>query len=208
MIPIHFAFVPVRAGLSVASLVVAGKRRRRGPVFSDHDVIPEKMKTDGSPTTPITDISAWEDRYVYCPLTLRRLDKNQRVIDTLEIPDAVATKVEREIKIASTEIVGADGEVFERINRGTYKVEFTFGIIAVENGQIVDRYPEEGMRSLIAFLDAGTELEVSSRFLDIFGIDRIVIEKYSTAQNTQSNYQTFSVEAEHDVIIDVANASY
>ena len=207
MIPIHFAFVPVRAGLSVASLVVAGKRRRRGTSFSDHDSLP-KMEPDGSLTPPITDISAWEDRYVYCPLTLRRLDKNQRVIDTLEIPDAVATKVEREIKIASTEIVGADGEVFERINRGTYKIEFTFGIIAVENGQIVDKYPEEGMRSLIAFLDAGTELEVSSRFLDIFGIDRIVIEKYSTAQNTQSNYQTFSVEAEHDVIIDVANASY
>ena len=209
MIPIRFAIVPIRTGLSVAGLIKGlQESRRRDSLLKDSTSLKDYFNKDGEQYLPLTPLAQWEDRYVYCPLTLRMLDEKERVIDTLEIADAVATKVSRTNKIETTEVVGGKGAVIERISRGNFEVGLTFGVVAVENGEIVDSYPEEGVRELTRFFDADNTLEVYSRFLELFDIDRVVGKKYEVGQQTQSNYQQMNVELLQDVPVDVTSAIY
>lgn len=100
-------------------------------------------------SSPITDKSYWEGRYVLCELTLRKQDGQ-----TLVINDAVCA-ISRAKNIVTTQMVGMDGTVKEYINEGDYQINIVVGVAAVRNGVIVDEYPEDGLRELRAFSTKG-----------------------------------------------------
>jgi hypothetical protein len=66
------------------------------------------------------------------------------------------------------------------------------------NGQIVDEYPKEGIRKIREFLDENKAVDVTSVFLSIFGIGRMVVTRFSLKQETASNRQTIEVRALSD----------
>ncbi len=210
MIPISFSFIAL-GGLATQA---AGKLRGLKPLQTGSAVSWESggnptlkpMRTgapvswEGSGNTiskqgvgvPITDKSYWADRYVYCDLTFEN-EKGERLV----MNDAVVS-LSRSRNIVSTRMVGMDGTVKEYISEGDYDINIVVGIVAVENGVIVDKYPEDGIRQVKAFLDRKTALGVHSVFLDLFDVNSIVVKSFSVTQNTASNYQVISISAVSD----------
>ena len=82
------------------------------------------------------------------------------------------------------------------------------GVAAVRNGVLVDEYPEEGIRVLRAFFDEKNAIGIHSVFLDLFGIDSVVIKEFSVSQNTASNYQSVSISAISDGEYNVYGTEY
>ncbi len=76
------------------------------------------------------------------------------------------------------------------------------------SGQIVDEYPAEGVRKVREFLDENKAVEVSSEFLKIFDIARMVVTRFSLKQETASNRQTLEVKALSDVDYEIKNTEY
>ncbi len=147
-----------------------------------------------SPSVPITDRSYWEGRYVLTELTLRKEDG-----ETLMINDAIVS-ITREKRIVRTPLVGLDGTIKEYICNGDYDISIAVGIVAVDAlGQIVDEYPSEGVRKVNEFLEENKAIEVSSEFLKIFEVGRMVVTRFSLKQETASNRQTLEVKALSDV---------
>lgn len=157
----------------------------------------------GDVSVPITDRSYWEGRYVLTEITIRKEDG-----DTMMINDATVT-VSLEKHIVRTALVGLNGTIKEYISNGDYDISLTVGIVAVDaSGNIVDEYPEEGIRRVREFLDENRALEVSSPFFDILGIDRMVVSKFSLRQDTHSNRQTIEVKALSDVDYEIKHTEY
>ena len=131
-------------------------------------------------SSPITDKSYWEGRYVLCELTLRKQDGQ-----TLVINDAVCA-ISRAKNIVTTQMVGMDGTVKEYINEGDYQINIVVDVAAVRNGDI----------------------DVHSVFLEIFAIGSIVIKNFSVSQDTASNYQSVSISAMSDGDYNVYSTEY
>ena len=143
-------------------------------------------------SVPITDRSYWESRYVLTEIVLRREDGR-----TLKINDATVN-ISREKHIVRTQLVGLNGTIKEYICDGDFSIGLTVGIVAVRDGVIVDEYPEEGIRQVREFLDENRAVDVSSTFFDLFGINRMVISRFSLNQDTHSNRQTIDTKALSD----------
>ncbi len=127
-------------------------------------------------------------------LTLRKEDG-----ETLMINDAIVS-ITREKRIVRTPLVGLDGTIKEYICNGDYDISIAVGIVAVDAlGQIVDEYPSEGVRKVNEFLEENKAIEVSSEFLKIFEVGRMVVTRFSLKQETASNRQTLEVKALSDV---------
>lgn len=142
---------------------------------------------------PITEPSYWQERYVLTELTLKSPDKDQPLV----INDAtVSVSIKKEI--VKTSLVGLDGTIKEYINTGDWEIKVSVGIVAVNDGQIVDEYPEDGIREVKEFLDVNEAIEITSTFLDIFDVNRVVITEYSLKQETASNRQTLEFKAISD----------
>ena len=62
----------------------------------------------------------------------------------------------------------------------------------------IDQYPEKAMSVLRKIFEKDESLEVSSAFLDVFGINRMVVTGFSASQMTYSNRQTIEVSALSD----------
>ncbi|MEG1673214.1 MAG: DUF6046 domain-containing protein [Alistipes sp.] len=168
------------------------------PSWEGHGGTPETVEL----SVPVTDRSYWEGRYVLTELTLRKADN-----ETLVINDAVVS-LSREKHIVRTTLVGLDGTIKEYICNGDYDISIAVGIVAVENGQIVDEYPEEGLRKVREFLDENEAVEVSSVFFDIFDIPRMVVTRFSVRQDTQSNRQTIDIKALSDKDYTIKSTEY
>lgn len=126
-------------------------------------------------------------------MTLRKEDG-----ETLTINDATVN-ISREKHIVRTTLVGLDGTIKEYIANGDYDIGITVGITAVDDeGQIVDEYPSEGIRKVREFLEENKAIEVTSVFFEIFGIDRMVIARFSMNQDTHSNRQVIDIKALSD----------
>ncbi len=151
---------------------------------------------------PITDKSYWEGRYVYCELTFQN-----EAGDKLVMSDAVVA-LNRTKHIVTTQMVGMSGTVKEYINEGDYSINIVVGIVAVSNGVIVDEYPADGIRELRAFLDESAALYVHSEFLDIFDINKLVINSFSVSQDTASNYQSINISALSDEDYNIYSTDY
>ena len=91
------------------------------------------------------------------------------------------------------------GRAYCLYKNGDYDISISVGIVAVDsNGQIVDEYPKEGIRKIREFLDENKAVDVTSVFLSIFGIGRMVVTRFSLKQETASNRQTIEVRALSD----------
>jgi hypothetical protein len=189
--PISFMFVAAgiarRARISLARLVPS--RVNAEPSWEGHGEAPGTVALG----IPVTDRGYWEGRYVLTELTLRKADG-----ETLVMNDAVVN-VTREKQIVRTTLVGLNGTIKEYICDGDHEVSITVGIVAVDaGGQIVDDYPEEGVRKVREFFDENQSIEINSVFLSIFGIDRVVVTRFSVRQETASNRQVIDIAALSD----------
>lgn len=199
--PISFEFIAAgiarRARLSLTRLNPS-QVNAQTPSWDGHDGIPATV----SLTVPITDIAYWDGRYVLTNITLRRVDGR-----VLKINDAtVAISLEKQI--VRTSLVGLNGTIKEYICDGDYDIGITVGIVAVKDGQIVDEYPTDGIREVKGFLEQNQSIEVSSVFFDIFGINRIVINRFSLTQETDSNRQVIDIRALSDIDYTIKSNEY
>ena len=121
--------------------------------------------------------------------------------------DAVVS-VSRKKNIVTTQLVGMDGTVKEYVNADDYSIKIAVGVQAVKDGVFVDEYPTEGIKELRKFFDLNEPIMVSSEFLQIFEIDRLVITDFAVNQTTESNYQPITLSALSDAEYNVYSTEY
>lgn len=189
--PISFMFVAAgtarRARVSLARLYPS--RVNAEPSWEGHGGTPATTAL----TVPVTDRGFWEGRYVLTELILRKADG-----ETLVMNEAVVS-ITREKQIVRTTLVGLDGTVKEYICNGDHEVSIAVGIVALdESGQMTDDYPDAGVRKVREFLDENRAVEINSEFLAIFGIDRVIVTRFSITQETASNRQVINISALSD----------
>ncbi len=203
MLPINFNFVTaigVGAAHQLKGALYRIKPARTAP--------PPNWNSNGAQmegkniAAPMTDPSFWRDRFALCTLYFRKESGEQ-----LEMNDAIVS-VSRKKNIVSTQLVGMDGTVKEYINADDYQISITVGVQAVKDGVFVDEYPTEGIKQLRAFFDLNEPIMVNSAFLEIFDIDRIVINDFSVLQATESNYQPITLSALSDTEYNVYSTEY
>ncbi len=122
--------------------------------------------------------------------------------NNIVITDAVCS-VSQTKNIVRTALVGMRGTIKESISAGDYEITMKVGLVAMENGKIVDKYPAEGVRQLRALMDQEQALYVDSEFLRLFDITRVVVTSYRINQDTYSNHQivTINCVSDEDYII-------
>ena len=116
----------------------------------------------------------------------------------LLINDATVS-ISKQKQIVKTALVGRKGTIKEYITDGDYQISISIGLIAVDsNNEIIDQYPEKAMGVLREILEVDSALEVSSVFLDLFGVNRMVVTGFSAKQMTYANRQVVEVSAISD----------
>lgn len=116
----------------------------------------------------------------------------------LVINDA-AINVSLQKQVVQTALVGHKGTIKEYITDGDYQVNISVGLVAVDgNGEIIDQYPERAVAQLREILERPEALEVSSAFLDLWGITHLVVTGFSAKQMTHSNRQVIEITAISD----------
>lgn len=111
----------------------------------------------------------------------------------------VTVNVSLQKEVVKTALVGRAGTIKEYITDGDYQLSMSVGLVAVDDeGRITDQYPERAMAQLREILERPEALEVSSAFLDIFGITHIAVIGFSAKQMTHSNRQEIEITALSD----------
>lgn len=111
----------------------------------------------------------------------------------------VTVNVSLQKEVVKTALVGRAGTIKEYITDGDYQLSMSVGLVAVDDeGRITDQYPERAMAQLREILERPEALEVSSAFLDIFGITHIAVTGFSAKQMTHSNRQEIEITALSD----------
>ena len=88
-------------------------------------------------------------------------------------------------------------------------MNISLGLVAVdENGKQIDQYPEQAVALLRRALEVDAALTVSSLFLDLFEINKIVVTGFSAKQMTYSNQQTIEVTAISDTDYVIQSTDY
>ena len=82
------------------------------------------------------------------------------------------------------------------------------GVQALKDGVIVDEYPSDGIQQLREYFDEKAAIQVQSKFLELFDIDKIVVTEFAVVQATQSNYQPISITALSDTDYNVYSTEY
>lgn len=101
--------------------------------------------------------------------------------------------------IVKTRVAGRDGTVKEYIGLDDYDVYF-YGFITDPG----IKFPIEELRILEGILNAPTALRVSSRVLDLFGIDSIVVQAYNLNPDPGfNNRQPITIRALSDTPINL-----
>lgn len=192
MTPINFQFIAAGAARQARAALFRLKPSQVNKELPSWEGHGGTIATAGL-TIPITDRSYWEGRYILTEITLRKEDG-----ETLMINDATVN-ITREKHMVRTTLVGLEGTIKEYIANGDYDIGITVGITAVnDEGQIIDEYPGDGIRKVKEFLEENKAIEVTSVFFEIFGIDRMVITRFSLDQDTHSNRQVIDIKALSD----------
>lgn len=200
--PISFEFIAVgllRRGRIALTPLKPSQVNSEVPSWEGRGGTPETLQV----SVPITEPSFWQGRYALTELTLQNEDGESLVIN-----DAVVG-ITAEKRIVRTAITGLDGTIKEYIAAGDYDISIAVGIVAVDAaGTIVDEYPAEGVRKVNEFLAENKAIAVSSDFLDIFGIDRMVVTRFTLKQETHSNRQTLEIKALSDMDYVIKDTEY
>ncbi len=117
--------------------------------------------------------------------------------DDLTIVEAVCS-VSMAKNIVKTALVGAKGTIKEYISDGDFDITISVGLVAVEDGKIVDKYPADGVRDLRELFKVSEAIYVKSDFLQLFDITKIVITDFDVEQMTHSNRQIVQIKAISD----------
>lgn len=124
------------------------------------------------------------------------LDGREVSFSRLEI-DTVILIVSQTKNIVTTSIQGQAGTIKEYVSDGDYNIRISGGLFG-------DSYPEEDFNNLLKILKAPIALNVKSDYLELFGIDKIVITDYSTPQERGlENAQYFEINALSDEEIEL-----
>jgi hypothetical protein len=108
--------------------------------------------------------------------------------------NSVLFDVVNEKRVVTTEIAGRPGDVKQFISRGDYRITI-FGAITAP-GNV---YPEEDVSRLVAICEAEANIRATSWFLDLFGIDEIMIMSYRLGQRVgRTNEQLFELRCLSD----------
>ena len=113
--------------------------------------------------------------------------------------DCVMT-VSMEKQVVQTFLQGRSGSIKEYIADGDYSISVQAAIasdkLASTNQkyEASDAYPVSEIKLFANVLKAPEALEVSSDWLDLFGIKSIVIMSYNFTQETHSNRQNFTMQ--------------
>ena len=127
---------------------------------------------------------------------------------TLVLTDVTAN-VSMQKEIVKTQLVGHKGTIKEYVSDGDYQVSLSLGVVAMnDNGELLDQYPEEAISTLRKIFERPDALEVSSAFLDAFGINRIVVTGFSAKQMTYANRQVVEITALSDEDYVIKSQSY
>lgn len=109
--------------------------------------------------------------------------------------EAVLITVAQDKLIVKTQIQGRDGTVKEYIGLDDFKVTIS-GIITGQNGQ----RPIAEIAGLLKMLNAPIPIEVSCAWLQLFGVNWVVVESYELPQEEGGySYQKFSITFISDV---------
>ena len=148
----------------------------------------------------------WLGRTVLTDLLIEVPDEE---IGTILLNNAVIS-VSKQKEVVKTVLVGRKGgTVKEYITDGDYQVNISLGLVAVdENGKQIDQYPEQAVALLRRALEVDAALTVSSLFLDLFEINKIVVTGFSAKQMTHSNQQTIEVTAISDTDYVIQSTDY
>ena len=95
----------------------------------------------------------------------------------------VIMNVSQSKNIVRTPIIGRAGTVKEYISQGDFEISIQGGIYSEDR-----KYPEQDVEEMVRVLNAPVSLEVSSRFLSLFGIQQIVVNNYQFIQ--KEGYET------------------
>lgn len=121
----------------------------------------------------------------------------------------VVMNVSLQKEVVKTALVGRAGTIKEYVSDGDYQISMSVGLVAVDaGGRICDVYPERAVAQLRAILERPEALEVSSGFLDLFGITHIVVTGFSARQMTHSNRQVVEITALSDTDYVIASTDY
>lgn len=135
----------------------------------------------------------WLGRYVLTDMVVKVPDMGMLLIND------VTVNVSLQKEVVKTALVGRAGTIKEYITDGDYQLSMSVGIVATDgNGEIIDQYPERAVAQLREILERSEALEVSSAFLDLFGITRMVVTGFSAKQMTHSNRQVIEITALSD----------
>lgn len=148
----------------------------------------------------------WLGRTVLTDLLIDVPDKE---IGTILLNNAVIS-VSRQKEIVKTVLVGRKGgTIKEYITDGDYQINISLGLVAVDDtGKQIDQYPEQAVGLLRRALEVDAALTVSSLFLDIFEINRIVVTGFSAKQMTYSNQQIIEITAISDADYVIQSTDY
>lgn len=135
----------------------------------------------------------WLGRTVLTDMVVKVPDEGLLLIND------VTVNVSLQKEVVKTALVGRAGTIKEYITDGDYQLSMSVGIVATDdNGEIIDQYPERAIAQLREILERPEALEVSSAFLDLFGITHMVVTGFSAKQMTHSNRQVIEITALSD----------
>lgn len=138
---------------------------------------------------------SWLGTPVFSSLTLFESEELNLVIDTVLL-EVVAEKI-----IVKTTIQGGTGTVKEYIGTGDYAVNVKGAIFSNGNKS----YPKEDVQKLIKLIELPKAIQVTSPFLQLFGIYNIVIDgrpRFPQREGFQ-NVQLFEFDALSDAPVEL-----
>jgi len=107
---------------------------------------------------------------------------------------AVLLSVNQTKNIVKTQIQGRAGTIKEYIGMGDYSLSIRL-IICGDNGV----YPEQAVQDIVTMCNCNKEITVTSKYLNKFGIQYLVIESYDINQDEgQYSRQAISISASSD----------
>lgn len=110
--------------------------------------------------------------------------------------DTVLMTINQPKNIVKTPIAGRNGTVKEYISMGDFALDIRGAIVS----QYPLVYPKEDVSLFIELMNLPKQLPVASDFLNLFGIEAIVVESYSIAEKLGSrNEVPFEIQAVSDL---------
>jgi hypothetical protein len=140
---------------------------------------------------------------VYTNLTIEAGSYTDDLGNTKNFPkivfDTVLLTVTMSKNIVKTSIQGRPGTIKQSISLGDYEVNIN-AIVPGDNGV----YPFNAVADIKSMLEAPIALTVSSRWLQIWDVNQIVIDSFEVPQNPGGySYQNFTIKGSSDSPIEL-----